>query len=470
MSKLTSQLLDSARSLADLQNTDFVTYKDTQDALNEAYRDIYNQYTESQGDYFCKEVLIQMTSAYVVPDTFGYWYELPLPDDFYKVREVSYQAGGMWANVNSFAMSDRNTPSIIPQYRIKNNKLWILSANAWLIRLGYYIPPIELSSPDAPISFLSDREDYDISDVAYPSYVSAKDSMLYTEGTDIKAQSNTADGAIYTLLTATAPSAPVYYRGYVYYIEAGNIRRFTSDLKAANGTPATVVNTANVVALSVFNNRLYFDDGTNSRFANLDGTGSTIYGARGTAWCQLQDDIAYLSNAGVVLKGLVAVTGINANPVSIASDNVYLYVQHADYTLYRYTITGVVATDTKLMATGVARLYQYNVTDSAKRLQVTNNGTNTVSADITFTALSLIPDVLLDYPTTEVWELLSYGMAMFFVRKNSDTAKMGVLQPTIDKLWLRFLQTIDRDEYQAYRINDYYGQNSMPFPWGGLNG
>lgn len=470
MGKLTSQLLSTARSLADLQNTDFVTFKDTQDALNESYRDIYNQYTESQGDYFCSSVEIQMTTADVVPNTFGYWYELPLPDDFYKVREVSYQSGGVWANVNTFSMSDRNTPGIAPQYRIKNNKLWIISTNAWLIRLGYYIPPVELSSPDDPIEFLSSSEDYSIANVANPSYVESKDSMLYVQGNDIKAQSNTADGTVYTLLTGSSPIAPVYYRGYVYYIEGGNIKRFTSDLAATNGAPATVVNTANVTALSVFNNKLYFDDGTNSRTANLDGSGSAILGARGSSWCLLQGEVTYVSITGDVLKTATPITGLLANVQSIASDGVYLYVQYSDYTLYRYTITGVVASDEKLIAADVARLYQYNITDSSKRLLVTNNGTVTVSANIVFTALSVIIDVDLDYPSTEVWELLSYGMAMFFVRKNSDTSKMQVLQPTIDKLWLRFLQTIDRDENQVYRINDYYGNNSWPLPWGGLSG
>src|SRR6185369_11751460 len=110
-----------------------------------------------------------------------------------------------------------------------------------------------------------------------------------------------------------------------------------------------------------------------------------------------------------------------------------------------------------IVATDVSGLAQHVIEQPLNYLMTTNNGGASTEATIYFTALSLVEDSALDYPSTEVWELISYIMAVYFVRKNSDLKRMSVIQPSLDKLWERFRQVNKRDENQVYRINDYYG-------------
>jgi hypothetical protein len=73
--------------------------------------------------------------------------------------------------------------------------------------------------------------------------------------------------------------------------------------------------------------------------------------------------------------------------------------------------------------------------------------------------LSVLPDTQLDYPSTEVNEILAYSAALFYVRKATDDKKMMVITSRLAELWERFNTVNMRDEYQVYRINSHYAQN-----------
>jgi hypothetical protein len=68
-----------------------------------------------------------------------------------------------------------------------------------------------------------------------------------------------------------------------------------------------------------------------------------------------------------------------------------------------------------------------------------------------------------EYPTAEMYEILSYEMATSFLRKQTDTIKLPQVQAKLDILWPRFDQILKQDQYQFERIqNDY---SSTPYPW-----
>jgi hypothetical protein len=62
------------------------------------------------------------------------------------------------------------------------------------------------------------------------------------------------------------------------------------------------------------------------------------------------------------------------------------------------------------------------------------------------------------YPNTEMYEILAYSMAANFVRKQTDLAKLPVINEKLAELWGRFDQIMKQDQYQFERIqNDYKG-------------
>jgi len=70
-----------------------------------------------------------------------------------------------------------------------------------------------------------------------------------------------------------------------------------------------------------------------------------------------------------------------------------------------------------------------------------------------------------DYPTNEVNELMSYQMAVYFLRKQTDQAKIALVAAAVARLWDRFYSVNKRDEYQSTRINNSY--QTLGGFWGG---
>lgn len=455
---LVSELIAEARDIADLQNTRFVSYSDELRAVNEAYRDLYNRYTESQGEYFVSEFLTTLDASMLDPNSYGQGYLVPLPADFYKLRTVSWNTGGQWYPVQSFAMSQRDFAGVNPMYRLKNNTLWIISAMAVQIKISYYVPPVTLTAPDDPLSFFTDLSDFAKLSLRDVSFVDVNQTALYASGNDVKASSLTT-GVTATLVTSVTPSKPVYYRGYVYYISAGNIWRMPTDLATSLGAAAQIVTDGGITDLSVFDSKIYFRNATDAKSANLDGSSVTTLIVAGAGFCKLQGKLTYYGSN--VYKDFLPITGLTAGTiVTIASDNVYLYVLYSTLDLYRFTITGTVASDPLLVATDVSGLAQHVIEGSPNYLMLTNNGGSSADAQIYFTARSMIEDTLLDYPTNDVYEILAYSSAIYYVRKNSDDKKMALVNTRLTELWMRFNDVNQRDEYQPYRINNDYNNNT----------
>jgi hypothetical protein len=232
-----------------------------------------------------------------------------------------------------------------------------------------------------------------------------------------------------------------------------------TDLVTSLAAAVQIVTDGAVTNLSVFDNKIYYSNATNGKTANLDGTGVAVYGAVGTNFCKLNGYPTYLS-AGVVLRGLVAVTGIIGTITSIAAVGTSLFVLTSSIgnisNLYRYTVAGQVGVDPVLVASGLSSLAQHVIEGSSEYLMTTNNGSLTDDAQVYFTAQSMLPDTEFDYPNNEVWEILAYESAIAYVRKQSDEKKMALLGSRLEGLWKTFDDNNKRDEYQASRINNSY--------------
>jgi hypothetical protein len=448
-----SQLINQSRKIAELQNTKNISFDEEIQAINEAYRDVYNRYTESNGDYFVSETIISMDGTNQVANSNGWWYYLPLPADFYKLRAVSFNSGGMWYNVESFAISDMNVPSSLPQYRLRNNFLWIICTNQYQIKIDYYIPPESITSPDVSLELNAGYNPTTNLLVTSPTYLGEQNSVLYIYNS-VEIHIDALDGVDTLLLTTGNAKAHVqFYKGYIYWIELGDVWRAPAGFLSTILVPVKITTLTGVVRLSVFNDKIYYRNGADTYNANLDGSGSAVAYAGVLfeamtrylglpAWILTGNGQLYLNN--VIVPGVTGFT-------SLASDNSYLYLSGSAGILYRYLITGVIVTETVQIGTNVSTFEQFVYSNYlAIKYSDVNN---------TINVLSVLPDTQLDYPSTEVNEILAYSAALFYVRKATDDKKMMVITSRLAELWERFNTVNMRDEYQVYRINSHYAQN-----------
>ena len=148
-----SDLIARARSLADLENSDAITYQDEINSLNEKYHDVINELYKADDDYFYKEVVLSNWQQYQDVNN-AYNYLIPLPSDFYKLRTVDYQETTYWRPIRRATMNQRDQVANEVMYRLQNNNLWIIAGSTtWqpaLIKMGYYPVPQSLSAPRTP--------------------------------------------------------------------------------------------------------------------------------------------------------------------------------------------------------------------------------------------------------------------------------------------------------------------------------
>ena len=105
-----TQIITRALYLADLHNSDFVTWNDKSQSLFETYRDIYSSYVDSDYDFFLKDVEISLTPSMLAPNESSgvQEYLVPLPSDFLRLRWVDYSGQQVWQAMQKFQIIDKN--------------------------------------------------------------------------------------------------------------------------------------------------------------------------------------------------------------------------------------------------------------------------------------------------------------------------------------------------------------------------
>lgn len=445
MSYTARGLIEYARSLADLQNTKFISYSDELILLNEAYRDIYSRYTESDGDFWVTELIINMSPAYNDPNN-QYGYLIPLPADFAKIRTLSYNYGGVWYPCQKFAMSGRDYCPSQPQYRLINGNLWVIGAKQSYsqLKLEYYPPPAVLTAPDAPIDLLAAESRYNLPAIGSHVYSPSDSVFFYALGQVIKCQ-NLITGVTSTLYTAANPIAGLaYFAGYVFWLDttANIIYRAPTDFVT---TLVPVSTKTTVVNFSIQDGRIYYATATETRVCDIDGANDTLVLAS-TTTAYTVFGATYLTIAG----GFITLGGVaTAFPATrVLTDGTYVFGLSAARVFTRY----------KLSALGAL------VVDSVLSFGVLTVGSMIIDTYLsaisyqTGQAVSLVPDSVLSYPTVEVNEILAYTSASAYARKQTDTNKQATIETRLAALWERFWSVQKRDEYQNTRINNDYAQ------------
>ncbi|MDD5303536.1 MAG: hypothetical protein PHS14_10560, partial [Elusimicrobia bacterium] len=256
-----SKIVSLARSLAALPDTQAISHDDEVSSVNASWRDLYARILESNDDPFLESATITLTPAMVVGTN---EYLVPLPSDFYRLRTVDYRDGsGEWRSMDNFAPTARNDLPSYPSYRFNANRLWIIGAQFSEVRLRYYPPSVELTHPEPDIEFATGATPLTFPTITSPVYVPWHNFGAYIlAGTDITAGSidDNTDATPVTLYASAGASDLVYYKGYLYWIEAADVWRAPTDLVTSPLVPVQLTATGTVTSLSVFRDHLYYCD------------------------------------------------------------------------------------------------------------------------------------------------------------------------------------------------------------------
>jgi len=421
-----TKLVEYARSLADLENSQFISYDDEKNLLNEAWRDLYSLYTETSGDYWTEEVVIQLTSADVAPNSLnGKEYLVNLPVDFYKIRLLDWNSGGRWSQVDVFSTSMRGSVPSKPYYRLKNNKLWIISPIACELRLTYYIPPAIITLPNFSKPFLESTPIYDLSNIGLGQIIDNK--LIYTDTGSIYVENKDTGDVIQLYNSIDTQTQVQYYAGYIYWIEDGAINRaptnFTQTL-----IPTEIIADADNFLLQ--DGYIYYSF-TDTYKCNLDGSSPVLLLPEQTTSYQIYlDTPLYINSAGTIV--------VDGEDSTIDAERVLQY----DGVIYYYIDNTLYSLDDN---------FNMNILDLG---YISKDSYLPIRTDDSIIGKSLIIDTVFDYPTNEVNELMAYLCGLGFARKQSNTVKMELIGQRLGALMARFSEVVKRDEYQFYRINN----------------
>lgn len=149
----TQEIVDLARSIADMANAKYITQEDESSFLNESYKSLYSRYTSTGAEFWINESVIPLTSAMLTASGKGREYLVPMPDDFYQLRGLDWDNGSSWITMQKNPWSQRDYVGNEPRYRTRNSDLLILSTITPTIRVFYYPKPAVLEVNATEISY-----------------------------------------------------------------------------------------------------------------------------------------------------------------------------------------------------------------------------------------------------------------------------------------------------------------------------
>lgn len=155
-----SELVERAFNLADLGNTDFISYKEQIQYANDAWTEVYNYIINKNDKQFVREVILSGTSV-------GAYTEYMLPWDLYKICSIKDKYSGVLIN-----RATESASLTSGTYDIINNRLRLNGVGCGNLVMTYWIIPLTITFPDKAHAV-------DTSDIVSIG----KNSALYTDGT-----------------------------------------------------------------------------------------------------------------------------------------------------------------------------------------------------------------------------------------------------------------------------------------------
>jgi hypothetical protein len=249
--------------------------------------------------------------------------------------------------------------------------------------------------------------------------------------TSIRLESTTLN-TLTTLYTSTDLSNVQYNLGYIYFLKGGDIWRASTNLTSTI-VPVNLTSVGGIVDYSITGKKLYFSTATETKSANLDGTGvsAALYGYETKGISIIGSDIYFIktSDGFIYQNG----TSLAISATDLSTDGTYLYYLDSASVLHKY-----LGTFDEVLRTNVSFIGYPQ-----------NNFISIITDSLEVLAVSTLEDTDFDYPLNEANELMAYQSAIDFRRKaNGDVT---LLAARLGEIWDRFLDVLKRDEGQPER-------------------
>lgn len=479
-----SSVIARGMSLADLQNSQFITYQDQQNSIFEAYKDLYSEITKNDDDYFIST--LALTSSQATSPSPGEFL-FSLPTDFYKIRTVEYQVGSYYIPMERFSLADRGFPSGKPSYRFQGNNLWVKGWNyagtggVFNLRVHYYPPPVQPTFPDVPLLYGKAVTSANLNAVTSPAWANIQlynGNAMVSNRIFFYVQTNTSICAenIDTQISATLATAAgtatnlVYYKGNLYYLQGGQIFAgvYTPDATAVTfaalnftgGIPNTPNST--ITGFTIYQNTIYMTTSTASFFTVSGGlTGGAITLISSGSTLNFYTPVfggvtAYLSAGALFVNG----ASLGGSYTAMTNDTSgYIFVLDGSHNLYCLTISPTLhtVTATVLIQSDVASIGPWNQGQGPLPYQ---GGTSQIPMtgfeQLRFIALSAVPDTDFAYPinSNECGEIMAFQCAIDFKAKQDQSHDQLTARKA--ELMARLVENMRRDDYKMERVSNVY--------------
>lgn len=407
MNYFASQLIDRAKKLADIRNTDFLDHTELTQYINDSFTTVFNWLMNVGDAQFIKEV--ELVSAGGV----GTYTEYDIPKDLYVIKSIKNKYSGhlIPRHAESEGISSGS-------YDIVNDKIRLYGVSNQSITVTYWIRPPFISFPDKTVEVEQNTEGI---------ISAAGNSVLFDDGSIWNLKTNESLGAItieenhtYVLgnghvLDYTATNYCYRnYKGVVIYEGTGAIAStfYTSDYYVgfqltSDGelTPPIVYNKA----ISTVNDKVLLKSA--NYLVAYNGAGIDVY---------YYDDIAYSIKTNLNYSGasIIPIDDFNNRPAFIlkAENKYYMTVLlDSTYRIYELDVNPMI--DEALLKYGV----------------LTSDGTNA-------SIISWIPDTEMNFPNEMYFSLIAADLALrFLMKQNADGSSVTALYTDMKATFMQSL-------------------------------
>lgn len=434
-----SDIIKRAMQLADLENSDFISFSEKLALLNESYQQLYQKGINKDVNAFVKYIHTQNTA-------------ITLPRDFYQLKAVNVDKNGYLEPVLR-RPANQSTHDI--SYEILNNTLKINGyAGCGDICIEYYPLPLSLTFPNTPKSISPQGSSTDrFLDLRNNIYVTANANNYITIG-DITDSEVTEE--------ISENDSPTLYTNFIYIEE----------------------------------DYVVFTNGTNQTLYSLSGNGLITTADKVVFYRHktfLYDETAHTLKFPT---GEVAYSGINfdfGDTTLIVLDEEMKTFVGLKYTTSDYVGSGVFIggrnTETKELTSvkvRVTKLYNYknlvyfmngtsylaaiDLSNVSKPIQETIQESDVIDiVDIDdntgygyltkrfgnrYNIMSFFEDTVLNFPNNTYFVFLSYILAVTFkTKQGSDTSQLASLYIQAEEA---FYDSLQRDDWGSTRITNTY--------------
>ncbi|HAJ78143.1 MAG TPA: hypothetical protein DCO75_00095 [Fibrobacteres bacterium] len=437
-----SDLVKKAQGLADIQNSNFISWRENVDYLNDSFVNIYNQIIQSGDPAFLKQYTLGTDNT--------------LPDDFYQLQSIKQQNGTL---IMRQVDSD---PLHTFSYRIVNNQIIINGNPTSPVIVRYYPQPPTITLPSISVEYPVNTG-YSFA-CAYKKYIcqyKIYSSKLFLLVTDIES-SETYEQSI-TIDTSYTPPQFVMKNGYVYFniLASGNYQ-----LEYFNISDLTIANLGiNSTAYNIYNGNdgyIWVNKGGAYNYIKIQAaaisTSTKVASNSSQQLFMMNDDYIIYDYDGSVKTlnyydsdGNETVNIFNLTTAQLADiqrvwvRGQYIFIQFSGSTTVFTGLSGSYDLDN---ASGIIRVVDVSDVDESTGYGLSVYNDNSWTNQL----VSFFPDTELDFPSQLYFQLLSYQLAIAYKMKQG--AETTAIETQLDDAWSTFYDTLRRDANMNVRIKN----------------